>query len=110
MEVGFHFPSNGCLATTAFDQTRHNNNNSNNNTNQIYNSGYESNNNNNNNNNNNSNNRKHTYGPPSPVTRIVLHLLYSIQFNSLLFMCRVNSYKANYRQHSANIRKYIISI
>jgi hypothetical protein len=25
-----------------------------------------------------------------------------IQFNSLLFMCRVNSYKANYRQHSVD--------
>jgi hypothetical protein len=31
-----------------------------------------------------------------------------IQFTDLLFMCQVNSYKANYRQHSVNIGKYII--
>jgi hypothetical protein len=30
----------------------------------------------------------------------------TIQFNSLLFMCRVSSHKANYRQHSVNKSNY----
>jgi hypothetical protein len=30
-----------------------------------------------------------------------------IQVNSLLFMCRVNSYKANYRQHSVDTSNHI---
>jgi hypothetical protein len=33
-----------------------------------------------------------------------------IGYISLLFMCRVNSYKANYRQRNADIHKYIIII
>jgi hypothetical protein len=32
----------------------------------------------------------------------------SIEFNSLLFMCRVNRHRANYRQHSTDIHNYIM--
>jgi hypothetical protein len=43
------------------------------------------------------------YRPPRAVTGIPLLFNNSIQFNSLLFMCRVNSHKANYRHSTVQI-------
>jgi hypothetical protein len=34
---------------------------------------------------------------------IIIIIIIIIQFNSLLFMCRVNSYKANYRHSTVQI-------
>jgi hypothetical protein len=39
---------------------------------------------------------------------IIVIIIIIIQLNSLLFMCRVNSYKANYRRHSVDISNYIM--
>jgi hypothetical protein len=36
---------------------------------------------------------------------IIIIIIIIIQFNSLLFMCRVNSYTANYRHSTAQIQQ-----
>jgi hypothetical protein len=40
--------------------------------------------------------------------RTIIVIIIIIQLNSLLFMCRANSHKANYRQHSVDKSNYIM--
>jgi hypothetical protein len=57
-------------------------------------------------------NYKKTGGEPSLYKSwkmiMIMMIMMIIQFNSLLFMCRVNSQTANYRQHGLDGDIYII--
>jgi hypothetical protein len=53
----------------------------------------------------------HAHNMPRIMVAVVVMIQFnSIQFNSLLFMCRVNSYKANYGQIIIILQFFIIYV